>query len=323
MAAIAVDTYIPFDSGAGANVQESEWRSMIGKLMDGGRVTGNGVIRGAGNEFRVYGDSSGSQVKVQTGQVWLDGHWGTTFSEKIVPIANGHATLTRIDTVVLRMSSTDNNIQIDVVQGVPSGSPVPIDPVINNSIYEIRLAHVNVPALDTNIAANQVFDARQYCDSSHVITRCTTDLVVNNSITLQTVTSMNLNLTTSAIYAVDGFLEYSADIAADVQIRINTPTGTSGRLSVHRLGVTTAVTEGNLSVDTATTPTSTFNISGAGTSNRIFAHLMGQFTTPHTNTTADPLNNPFRLSVQFAQNITHASNATFYTGSWIRLMRMY
>lgn len=151
-----MDTYAPFDSGAGSSVTEDGWRAMQ-------RRTGvPGVIRDSLNGMLVYADSTGMQVKVKTGELWAEGHYGSITVEKIVAIATAHATLARIDRIVARLDYVNNQIVVDAVTGTAAATPAAPAVTRNSSIFEISLAEVSVPAADTGIDAAQVTDARAY-----------------------------------------------------------------------------------------------------------------------------------------------------------------
>lgn len=149
--ATTLETYAPFDSGAGSNVTEDVWRKFM-KYNQGG----SGVMRGVLNSFEVYGDSSGMQVKVKTGECWIQGHWGTKTTETTLAIAAAHATLARKDRVVLRADFTNNRIELDVKTGTASGSPTAPTLTQNTSMWETSLAVVDIPAADTTIGSSQV-----------------------------------------------------------------------------------------------------------------------------------------------------------------------
>jgi hypothetical protein len=151
-----MDEYVPFDAGPGANAQEDQWRAMMRYQVQ------NGVLRNVDNELAVYGDSTGMQVKVKTGQVVITGHWGKTTTEDVLPIAAAHATLPRRDLVVARVDYADNEVELDVVTGTAASTPIVPSLTRNTSVWEIPLAVVQVDALAVTIAANKVFDARQW-----------------------------------------------------------------------------------------------------------------------------------------------------------------
>ena len=154
--AVTFDQYAPFDAGPGANAMESQWRAMMRYQVQ------NGVLRNVGNELSVYGDSTGMQVKVRTGQVVVTGHWGAQDAEDTLTIAAAHATLARRDLVVARVDYTNNLLELDVITGTAAATPIVPSLTRNTTVWEIPLAVVQVDAAAVTIAANKVFDARQW-----------------------------------------------------------------------------------------------------------------------------------------------------------------
>jgi hypothetical protein len=163
MVAVLTDTYAPFDAGAGSNVMEGTWRKFMSHMMLGR----SGVLKGAGLDAEVFGDSTGMQVKVRTGEFWLRGHWAEVTSTKTLTVPAAHSTLSRIDRVVVRVDFSDNEIELDVVEGTAASSPTAPAVTQDSSIWEVSLATVSVPAGDTSIGSNQVTDARFYANASY------------------------------------------------------------------------------------------------------------------------------------------------------------
>lgn len=154
--AVLMDEYVPFDAGPGANAQEDQWRAMMRYQVQ------NGVLRNVDNELAVYGDSTGMQVKVKTGQVLITGHWGAINAEDILPVTAAHATLPRRDLVVARVDYGANEIELDVVAGTAGATPVVPSLTRNTDTWEIPLAVVQVDAAVSTIAAAKVLDTRQW-----------------------------------------------------------------------------------------------------------------------------------------------------------------
>lgn len=175
--AINLDASYPFGSGAGSSIGESEWREMM-KHLHG---SASGVIRGFDNQFGPFGDSSGMQVKVGTGQCFMRGHFGKGTSQKTLPIAAAHATLARKDAVILRADFTDNNIELDVITGTPAGSPTIPTLTTNDSLWETMIAVVDVPAAAVTITAGNVVDYRVYTTAYTKFSRSTDIALANNS----------------------------------------------------------------------------------------------------------------------------------------------
>lgn len=181
MVAVDLDSYAPFDAGAGSSVMESTWRKMM-KHVTLGR---DGVLKGNGLNMEVFGDSSGMQVKVRTGECWIRGHWGEITATKTVTVPTAHATLARIDRAILRCDFSDNNIEVDVLQGTAASTPVAPAVTQDSSIWEVSLATVSVPAADTSIGSNQVTDARFYANASYARYYAGSDQSLANNSLLQ------------------------------------------------------------------------------------------------------------------------------------------
>jgi hypothetical protein len=194
--AVAFDEYAPFDSGAGANVTEDTWRKM---MKFAGHATG--VVRGQDNALATTGDSSGMQVKVATGQVWIEGHWGRSSSIKTVPLTAAHATLARKDYIVARADFVNNRIEFDSVTGTPHASPALPSLTTNTSIHEIALAEVAVAAAASTITSGNVTDRRQFDVAAAKYTKTGTQAITTG--TTYTKVSCSANTT------------YSGDISAN------------------------------------------------------------------------------------------------------------
>lgn len=153
--AIVLNNYAPFDAGLGSNTYEDQWRAMM-------RRTGApGIVRDALNGFSCFGDSTGLQVKVNTGELWGEGHWGTSnvgiSTLAIAPNATGGP---RKDLVVWRIDYVANTVSIDVTTG-PSGGAEPAL-VRNTDVFEGPIAIVEVGAGVVTITSANVFDTRWY-----------------------------------------------------------------------------------------------------------------------------------------------------------------
>ncbi|MFC3453991.1 hypothetical protein [Amycolatopsis speibonae] len=158
--ATSLESYMPYDAGPGSNVTEDGWRRFARHFR------GDGVIRSVGGEFRPFGDSSGMQVKVPTGECWIRGQWGESTTQKTVAITAAHATLIRRDLVILRNDYVNNRIEVDVLtNGTPGSSTFPTL-TQNSSMWEIQLAQVTVPAAASTITSGAVRAIPDYTDGS-------------------------------------------------------------------------------------------------------------------------------------------------------------
>lgn len=205
--ATSLDSYAPFDTGAGSGVTEPTWRKMMGHLTLGR----NGVLYGsASNNMEVYADSTGMQVKVRTGEVWIKGHWGEVASEKTLTIAAANATLSRKDRVVVRCDFSNDLIELDVLTGTAASSPSAPALTQSSSIWEVSLAIVDIPASDTNISSSQVTDKRAYANRTYARYRSASNQSLpNNSIThvnfatTETASPYDIEQLTNATYQIN------------------------------------------------------------------------------------------------------------------------
>lgn len=157
MAATAFSDYGPFDAGTGANRTESWWRDYARHFLT------DGVLNGEQNELEVFGDSTGLQVKVRTGRVFIRSHWAKLTSQTTLAIDSNSSGNPRIDRVVARVDASNNIVELDVLKGTPAGSPVaPTVATGASDIWEVSLAQVAVANSASTIASTDVTDERTY-----------------------------------------------------------------------------------------------------------------------------------------------------------------
>jgi hypothetical protein len=148
--AVSLTTYAPFDAGAGGSITEATWRAFMRYMID------SGPLAGILNEFELYADSSGMQVKVKSGECWIRGHWGQNTAETILPVSANATGSTRIDRGVLRVDFNANVVELDVVAGTTSAPTL----TQNTSAWEISLGQISVANGAVTIAAGNVTDER-------------------------------------------------------------------------------------------------------------------------------------------------------------------
>lgn len=173
--ATTLDVFMPYDSGPGASVTEDGWRQMAQFWR------GDGVIRGELNQFAVFGDSTGMQVKAPSGRCWIRGHYGHKTTQTALPIAAAHATLGRRDLVILRNDFVNNRIELDILTGTAASTPTYPTLTQNTSIWEIQVGLVVVDAAVSTIAAGKVTALQTFVDGSCSYTVDTGLQVVNNN----------------------------------------------------------------------------------------------------------------------------------------------
>jgi hypothetical protein len=304
--AVSLDAYGPYDSGAGANITENFWRSFMGRMRGEGSSR-SGIIP-TGNACTVYADSSGRQVKVMTGTVWIEGAYGNNSTEKIIPIATADPTNPRKDRIVCRNDFVNNRIEWDALTGTPAGSPTPPPYTQDGTKWEISVAIVDVPANDLIIDAAQVTPAKHYQDWPQRTKTLTADQTVNNSTTFVNITDLQVELSANRQYAIDASLFYDSATAADARVNVTVPSGATIRLAVPAINTGATFTNGNY--EAAVNVGGFVSIGGAGVNVPVHAMIRAVVTTLDTSG---------NLTVQWAQDTANASNTVLRSGSWLRI----
>lgn len=147
---------IPYDPGSpGSAVYQDRWKLMTPAFAR------DGIMNLIGGEFEPYADSSGMQVKVRTGAAWVKSQFAYELNEeKILTVSPAHATLNRIDSIVIENNFSDRLMYLRVIAGDPSADPVPPDVQDDEIASQMVLAHLLVEAAAVTIEANKVTDLR-------------------------------------------------------------------------------------------------------------------------------------------------------------------
>lgn len=144
----------PFANIDTSVTQFSQWARNIGEGVKPGS---------AATPLLVTGDSSGMNVKVAAGQAMVRGHYFLNDATATVTVTAAHATLARIDSVVINLDPSTNAATLAVVAGTPNASPVaPTLTQTDSGVYQFLLAQVAVGAAVSTITAGNVTDARTY-----------------------------------------------------------------------------------------------------------------------------------------------------------------
>ena len=273
-------TYYPFDAGNGSDVRESQWAKMARLFCP------TGVVKGKLNQLEVFGDASGMNVKVKSGQAFLEGFFFESDAQETLSIATAHGTLARIDRVIARLDRTNNIITLAVLTGTPNASPSAPTLTQTDTLWEISLARVAVGAGVTNISAGNVTDERGYTvdwTSAGIpeIVIKTADENINNT-TLQDDNHLFFTLQPGEVRFFDLYLLASCSTAAvDLKCGWSVPSGTTMRWG---LAAGNEAVAGFTSIGLPATAQTTFGLSesgtlsvglGAGSTNINIVHLAG------------------------------------------------
>lgn len=148
-------TSYPFEN---QDVNESQFSRLFKELQDSGIAGEVGD-----NTFAVSADGSGLDVQIAPGFAILRGHAVSSDAIESRTLAAAHASLDRIDRVILRLDPVANAITIEVKQGTPAATPVaPTLTYTETGVFELSLAEVRVVAATLNIGNQNVSDNRTY-----------------------------------------------------------------------------------------------------------------------------------------------------------------
>lgn len=128
----------------------------------------NGYVSGVGSALAVVQHSTGDMsVDVGSGECWIQGCHHADGSAVNLDIEEAHATLGRIDRVVMRNTITGTRkIEPVVITGTAASSPVAPDYTRNTEVYDLLIADITVGAGVTQILTANITDRRAnttYC----------------------------------------------------------------------------------------------------------------------------------------------------------------
>lgn len=122
----------------------------------------NGVWAEELNALLVTGHGGEMKTLVDTGKAFVDGYYYENDASKELTHSTAHATLNRIDRVILRLDTDIANryLKLFVLEGTPAETPAPPTLTQAGSIWEISLAQVLVIAGQSYIETATVTDER-------------------------------------------------------------------------------------------------------------------------------------------------------------------
>ena len=124
-------------------------------------VRGDGYVDGVGSELAVIQHTPADMIViVGTGEAWVQGVRYTNSAAKDIAITAAHATLARIDRIILRLTWAANTFQAVVLTGTAAASPAAPTLTQDASTWEISLAQVAVAAAATSILTANITDER-------------------------------------------------------------------------------------------------------------------------------------------------------------------
>lgn len=146
-----------FDSSGGDRIYTSDaWAQVLGAII------GDGVVA-TGNELAVAEASPPAMtVRVNTGKAFIGGYYFEVHTGlETLAIAGAHATLPRIDRVVVRRDLAGRTAILAVLTGTPADPPTaPALTQVAAGVWEISLASVAVAPAAASIVDANISDER-------------------------------------------------------------------------------------------------------------------------------------------------------------------
>ena len=125
-----------------------------------GLISQNGVYENVGDSLAVAAGSNGLTVTVGEGKAIVNSHWVKLSAVETLTLATAHNLFSRYDMITLRWNATTRDITLQAVTGTPASTPVRPIPTVNDTIVEIALAYVLVPANATTLTTGNIYDQR-------------------------------------------------------------------------------------------------------------------------------------------------------------------
>lgn len=124
-----------------------------------GSLVSNGVFYATSTNLQVS-PGIGLAVSVAAGSAWINGYRYENTDDLNIPLTTANGSNPRIDRIVIRLSQITRSIQLAVVTGTPTATPVAPELTRTSDIYELGIADILVPAAATSILANNIIDTR-------------------------------------------------------------------------------------------------------------------------------------------------------------------
>lgn len=110
--------------------------------------------------------SGDREITITTGVAWMNyaklkGIAVAIKSDIALSVAISDATLARIDSVVLGFKAAENAASLYIKQGTPSSSPSRPSLTKNESVYELGLYDILIPAGSTTVTVSNITDTRE------------------------------------------------------------------------------------------------------------------------------------------------------------------
>ena len=120
----------------------------------------NGIFGGKLNELQVIADS-GMNVLVQTGRAFIEGYWYQNSEPLQITIPANVSGSLQFYGIAIRLDKTQRSINVVLKGPAPQGAAGQVaNPIRNDSVYELTLALIMLPAYTSSIKQSLIIDER-------------------------------------------------------------------------------------------------------------------------------------------------------------------
>lgn len=122
---------------------------------------GNGVFFPSSGKLQVSQNSAQNMsIDITSGDAFINGYWYNNNTTLTIPVENASPTLNRIDSVVIEWNLTTRDIKAKIVKGKEAAEAKIPDLQRDDSVFQLRLAHISVTQGLTGITNAQITDDR-------------------------------------------------------------------------------------------------------------------------------------------------------------------
>ena len=107
-------------------------------------------------------------ISVAAGQANIEGYSYENTESLVLNIDDSDGTLSRIDSVIVRLDLSNRQITTQILQGSSATEPSQPSIIRSGNIYDLRLANISVPAGATRITSDMITDTRFTSDCGNV-----------------------------------------------------------------------------------------------------------------------------------------------------------
>lgn len=144
-----------------------------------GIIPANGVFERVDSGLKVT-NGDGMTVQIAPGKGIVNNHWIRNTAIHTMQLSTASATYNRYDAIVLRWKKADRTVIIEVVKGSENSNEPKPQPTRNDSIHELIIAYIYIPASSTKVTASNVTDMRYDNDACGLITNLIDQVDISN-----------------------------------------------------------------------------------------------------------------------------------------------